>query len=73
MKAETVETRCPGVETHLDLESPEDPVQIAKLARLAEAGCYVIQTIRNPTPVFYRVTLNGQELAPRAALSGPQP
>ena len=60
--AETVSTKCSEVKTHLEIESDEDPKKIAKLARVAEAGCYVIQTIRHPSPVNYEVTLNGQPL-----------
>ena len=66
VRAETVETGCNGVETLLAIESDEAPERVAKLARLAEAGCYVIQTVRNPTPVAYEVTLNGQPLRLRA-------
>lgn len=64
--AETVSTSCTGVETVLELESEEDRAEIAKLARLAEAGCYVIQTLKNPAPVTYRVMLNGHILDPQA-------
>jgi len=56
--AETVGTKCSGVDTHLEIGSDEDPKKIAKLAHLAEAGCYVIQTLRYPTLVSYEVTLN---------------
>ena len=66
VKAETVETGCNGVETRLEIESDEPPEKIAKLARLAEAGCYVIQTVRHPTSVAYEVALNGRPLALRA-------
>jgi len=59
---ETVKSRCTGVETVLEIESAEEPAKIAKLARLSESGCYVIQTLRNPTPVSYQVMLNGQLL-----------
>ncbi|MEE8077182.1 MAG: OsmC family protein [Candidatus Binatia bacterium] len=60
--AETVRTSCTGVETRLDIESEEDPSKIAKLVRVAEAGCYVIQTLRNPTPISLQTSLNGQDL-----------
>jgi len=60
--AETVRVRCEGVETTLEIDSPEDPVKIAKLARLSEAGCFVIQSLRQPTTVDYAVTLNGAPL-----------
>ena len=62
LMAETIHTSCTGVETHLEIESQEDSAKIAKLARVSEAGCYVIQTLRNPTPVSLQVSLNGQEL-----------
>ena len=62
MLAKTVSTKCSGVETHLEIESDEDPRKIAKLARLTEAGCCVIQTLRHPSPVHYEVTLNNRPL-----------
>lgn len=60
--AETIHTSCSGVESRLEIDSEEDPSKIAKLVRVAEAGCYVIQTLRNPTPVSFQASLNGQEL-----------
>ena len=62
VRAETVETRCSEVETVLEIDSDEDPAAIAKLARVSEAGCYVIQSLRRPTPVSLKVALNGGEL-----------
>lgn len=63
VRAETILTRCNGVDTELEIDSDEEPEAVAKLARLAEAGCYVMQTIRHPTEVNYSVTLNGKALA----------
>ncbi len=60
--AETVHTSCTGVETRLEIESEEDSSKIAKLARVSEAGCYVIQSLKNPTPVSFQVSLNGHDL-----------
>lgn len=60
--AETVETQCTGVETRLEIESDEDPIRIAKLARVSEQGCFVIQTVKRPTPVTYAVLLNGRPI-----------
>ena len=62
VRAETVQTRCTGVDTRLELESDDDPALVAKLARVSEQGCYVINTIREPTPTSYAVTLNGAPL-----------
>ncbi|MBI2370955.1 MAG: OsmC family protein [Deltaproteobacteria bacterium] len=60
--AETVQVRCEGIQVKLELESDADPALLAKLARLSEAGCFVIQTIRQPTPTTYAVTVNGLPL-----------
>ena len=62
IKAETVETGCEGIETELQIESDEDAEKIAHLARVSEAGCFVIQSLRNPTEVKLDVRLNGAEL-----------
>ncbi|MFQ5777083.1 MAG: hypothetical protein ACE5IP_03650 [Terriglobia bacterium] len=64
VSAETLNVRCSGVETWLELDSDEDQAQLAKLARLSEAGCYVIQSLRNPTPLSYHVLLNGAPFDP---------
>lgn len=61
--SETVTTHCSGIETRLMLESDAPPEKVAKLARIAEQGCYVIQSLRHPTEVDYRVELNGSPLA----------
>jgi hypothetical protein len=37
---------------------------VAKVVRNAEAGCYVIQTIRRPTEVRSEYTLNGAPFNP---------
>ena len=62
VRAETVDTHCREVETILEIDSDEDPRKIAKLARVSEAGCYVIQSLRRPTPVSLNVSLNGDQL-----------
>jgi uncharacterized OsmC-like protein len=65
IRAETVDTGCEGIETELTIESDEDPAAIAKLVRVSEDGCFVIQSLRNPTPVSMNVLLNGDELKVR--------
>ena len=45
---ETVQAQGLGVETRCEITSSEPPEKIAKVVRNAEAGCYVIQTIRQP-------------------------
>jgi len=63
---ETVQAEGLGVETRCEITSTEPPDKIAKVVRNAEAGCYVIQTIRNPTAVKSQYSLNGAPFDPDA-------
>jgi len=63
---ETVQAEGLGVETRCEITSTEPADKIAKVIRNAEAGCYVIQTIRHPTPVKSEYTLNGEAFDPAA-------
>jgi len=63
---ETVEAQGLGVETRCEITSNEPPEKIAKVVRNAEAGCYVIQTIRQPTAVKSEYRLNGAAFDPEA-------
>jgi organic hydroperoxide reductase OsmC/OhrA len=61
---ETVQAEGLGVETRCEITSKEPAEKVAKVIRNAEAGCYVIQTIRNPTPVKSEYMLNGETFDP---------
>jgi len=61
---ETVQAEGLGVETRCEITSKESPEKIAKVVCNAEAGCYVIQTIRQPTAVTSEYTLNGAAFDP---------
>ena len=63
---ETVQAEGLGVETRCEITSNDSPEKIAKVVRNAEAGCYVIQTIRKPTEVKSEYTLNGVAFDPAA-------
>ena len=63
---ETVRAEGLGVETRCEIASGEAPEKLAKVIRNAEAGCYVIQTIRRPTEVKSSYTLNGGNFDPAA-------
>jgi len=63
---ETVQAEGLGVETLCQITSSEAPEKVAKVIRNAEAGCYVIQTIRKPTEVKSVYTLNGAEFDPES-------
>ena len=62
--SETVQAEGLGVETRCEISSAESLEKIAKVVRNAEAGCYVIQTIRKPTDVKSEYTLNGAVFDP---------
>jgi hypothetical protein len=61
---ETVQAEGLGVETRCEITSNEPAEKVAKVIRNAEAGCYVIQTIRKPTAVKSEYTLNGAAFDP---------
>ena len=61
---ETVQAEGLGVETRCEITSAESAEKVAKVVRNAEAGCYVIQTIRKPTTVKSEYTLNGAAFDP---------
>lgn len=63
---ETVQAQGLGVETRCEISSGEPAEKVAKVVRNAEAGCYVIQTIRQPTPVRSEYLLNGEAFDPQA-------
>jgi hypothetical protein len=56
---ESVQARGLGFEMRCQLESGEPAQKVAGVVRNAENGCYVMQTILNPTPVQREFTLNG--------------
>ena len=64
--SETVQAEGLGVETRCEISSGESLEKIAKVVRNAEAGCYVIQTIRKPTEVKSEYTLNGAAFDPNS-------
>jgi hypothetical protein len=56
---DSVQAKMLGVETRLELESPEPAEKIARLVRNAERGCFVMQGLVNPVPVAGTTMLNG--------------
>jgi hypothetical protein len=56
---DTVQAEMVGVETRLELDSPEPPEKIARLVRNAERGCFVMQGLIKPVPVTGTTVLNG--------------
>jgi hypothetical protein len=63
---ETVQAAGLGFETRCELESDEPSDKVAAVVRNVEKGCYVMQTILQPTPVERQFTLNGAQFNPDA-------
>jgi hypothetical protein len=63
---ETVKAVGLGFETRVELESQEPAAKVAAVVRNAENGCYVMQTILQPTPVERKFTLNGEAFDPES-------
>ena len=61
--AGTVEARGEGVDVKVYVDSNDPPERVAQVVRNAEAGCYVMQTIRHPTPTMTTLQVNGQPVA----------
>jgi len=61
---ETVQAVGLGFETRCELESEEPAEKVAAVVRTAENGCYVMQTILQPTPVERQFILNGDSFNP---------
>jgi hypothetical protein len=59
---DTVQAEMLGVETRLELASPEPPEKVARLVRNAERGCFVMQGLLRPVPIQSATVLNGQPL-----------
>jgi len=63
---ETVQAVGLGFEIRTELESSEPADKVAAVVRNAEKGCYVMQTILQPTPVARQFSLNGQSFEPES-------
>jgi hypothetical protein len=59
---DTVTASMVGAETTLELDSPDAPVQVAKVVRNAERGCFVMQALLQPVPIVSKTVLNGMSL-----------
>lgn len=60
--AGTIGSTCHWVETHVEIESDDDPARVAALVRNAEGGCYAQSALQRSVPVTGTVQLNGSEL-----------
>ena len=63
---ETVKAVGLGFTMRTELQSQAAPEKVAAVVRNAENGCYVMQTILQPTPVEREFSLNGTAFDPDA-------
>jgi len=63
---ETIHSGGVGVDMRSEISSSEPAERVAALIRNAEQGCYIMQTIINPTPVTRQFTLNGAPFDPES-------
>lgn len=59
--AGTIGSRCTGVETHLELDSDDDPALLAALVQNARGGCYAEAALAQPLKVRATARLNGAD------------
>ena len=48
------------MQTHLEVESDDDPEKIRNVVRLAKKGCFAEQMVVRPTPLTSTISINGQ-------------
>jgi uncharacterized OsmC-like protein len=48
------------VQTHLEVESDDDPEKIRNVVRLSKKGCFAEQMVVRPTPLTSTISINGQ-------------
>ena len=58
----TVKASTVDFEVEFDVESDDPPDRVAACIRAAEAGCFVMQAVTQPTEVTRTVRLNGETL-----------
>jgi hypothetical protein len=56
----TISSTCHAVETHLDVESDDDPARVAAVIHNARGGCYAEAAITQAVPLASTATLNGR-------------
>jgi uncharacterized OsmC-like protein len=55
----TVDSGCKGVETHLEVDSDDDPDKVRHVVRLAKKGCFAEQMVVRPVPLTGSIRING--------------
>ena len=56
----TVDSGCTEVQTHLEVESKDDPEKVRHVVRCAKAGCFAEQMVVRPVPLVSTMKINGE-------------
>ena len=56
----TVDSGCKEVETHLEVDSDDEPDKIRNVVRLAKKGCFAEQLVVRPVPLTGSIRINGE-------------
>jgi hypothetical protein len=56
----TVDSGCKEVETHLEVDSDDEPGRVRNVVRLAKKGCFAEQMIVRPVPLSGSIRINGE-------------
>lgn len=59
----TIQSKADSIRTEVSLESDEPSERVSQLIKLAEASCFTIAALREPTPVELVTTVNGEPFA----------
>jgi len=59
----TVESGCTEVQTHLEVESNDDPGKIRHVIRCSKQGCFAEQMVVKPVPLVSTMKINGVDFA----------
>jgi hypothetical protein len=60
--AGTISSRCTGAESHIEVDSDDDPALVAALIHNARGGCYAEAALKAPVEIRASATLNGSPL-----------
>lgn len=55
----TVESGCTEVQTHLEVDSDDDPLKVQHVVTCAKRGCFAEQMVVKPVPLVSTMTING--------------
>jgi uncharacterized OsmC-like protein len=56
----TVDSGCREVETHLEVDSDDEPDKVRNVVRLAKRGCFAEQMVVRPVPLTGSIRINGE-------------